>query len=201
MQYKNPSYTKNTSSTRRSIKKRLFLLAAILLVVGGVLAVLELTDTTHLFHQEKPTVVSGGPGTKGVDISDTSTDLPGKQGSSEDTDTSANQSDKQPGENTKKLTALQGPFVSHHDSSDEHRSINSACSTTSGAICQIIFTKDGVTKTLPAQMTDLGGATYWNGWEPKDIGLTAGKWKVTAKATLGSQIETAADALPLQVAP
>lgn len=203
MQYK--KYTNNlrqSAPTRRSTKKRLFLLAAILLLAAGVLATLELTDTTHIFHKKPVPQVTGGPGTKGTgdesaSSSDTSSSTAGS--GNDNTTVPDDETSKLPTNTSKKLIAPQGPFVSNHAPSAAHPTINSACNTTSGATCQILFTKDGVTKTLPAQTTDLGGATYWNGWKPKDIGLTPGEWKITAKVSLGSQTKTAADALPLKI--
>lgn len=95
-----------------------------------------------------------------------------------------------------------GNFVSNHNpnlsGSPTPNTEESVCNTTPGAKCEIIFTKDGITKSLPAQTTDNGGAAYWN-WKLQDVGLTEGSWKVTAKATLGSQMVTADDAVPLVV--
>ena len=53
-------------------------------------------------------------------------------------------------------------------------------------------------KSLPAQTTDAGGATYWN-WKLQDYGLTAGTWKITAIAKLNGQTQTATDATNLEI--
>jgi hypothetical protein len=53
---------------------------------------------------------------------------------------------------------------------------------------------------LSAQTADSGGAAYWD-WNLQQVGLTEGTWKVTAKATLGSQTKTADDVIPFEVGP
>jgi hypothetical protein len=101
-----------------------------------------------------------------------------------------------------KLLPPSGTFVSNHEpnlsGSPTPNQLQSTCSTTPGVTCQIFFTKDGVTKSLPAQKTDSGGATYWT-WKLQTIGLTEGSWKVTAKSTNGDQTVTSDDAVPLEV--
>ena len=105
---------------------------------------------------------------------------------------------------TATLTAPQGNFVSNHHpnlgGTPAPNTEQSVCNTTPGAICEIIFTKDGVTKSLQPQTADSGGAAYWS-WKIQDVGLTAGSWKVSAQATLGNQTKTADDAITLEVAP
>jgi len=108
------------------------------------------------------------------------------------------------GNDTTTLIAPSGNFVSNHEpnlsGSPAPNELASVCNTTSGATCQIAFTKDGVTKALPEQVTDRGGSTYWT-WKLQDIGLTAGTWSITAKATLNNQMKTTNDALNLAVSP
>lgn len=102
------------------------------------------------------------------------------------------------------LTAPQGNFVSNHHpnlgGTPAPNTEQSVCNTTPGAACEIIFTKDGVTKTLQAQATDSGGAAYWS-WKLQDVGLTPGSWQVNAKASSGSQTLSTPDAMNLEVAP
>jgi hypothetical protein len=99
-----------------------------------------------------------------------------------------------------------GNFVSNHRPSlSANATMNeeqSVCNTTPGATCQIKFTKGNITKTLPLQITDRGGATYWS-WkiQDKDIGLSTGSWQIQAVATLGNQTQTASDSLNLEVTP
>ena len=97
-----------------------------------------------------------------------------------------------------------GDFVSDHhpnlSGSPAPNLINSTCTTTPGATCQIEFTKDGVTKKLPSEVTDEGGSAYWS-WKLQDINLTAGSWQIKAIAVLGGSTKTTVDALPLEVSP
>lgn len=189
----------------RYSKRKILFSASLLIGAVIVLLALELTNTTHLFHHQPVAQVTGSPETKGVKhtptqtSSNTDTLQPTTNSSSSNNDKAAS---NPPGV---KLYTPRGPFVSDHrpnlSSHPAPNRENSVCSTTSGATCQIVFTKDGVTKKLPSQMTDAGGATYWNGWKLQDVGLTAGGWKITAVAKLGSQTVTADDALPLTVSP
>ena len=81
-----------------------------------------------------------------------------------------------------------GVFVSNHRPNISGKpypsQINSTCTTTPGTTCVITFTKNGETKSLTPQKTDANGNTSWN-WDIKDIGLTAGTWKIKAIASNG----------------
>ena len=176
------------------------LLSVVFLVVG-VIAALELTNTTFFFHK-RPQLPTAGPATKG-EINKP----PRVQTETEKTATKDDQSKNEEvtsGVDTNvPLAEPSGTFVSNHHPNlggkPAPNQIQSVCTTTSGAKCSIVFTKDGVTKSLPAQMTDSEGTTYWT-WKLQDIGLTAGSWHVEAKATLGSQTKTASDLMNLEVA-
>jgi len=101
------------------------------------------------------------------------------------------------------LIAPSGSFVSNHhpslSGSPAPNTVTSVCNTTPGATCQITFTMDSVTKSLPSQTVDSGGSTYWTNWKLQDVGLTAGSWKVNAIASLNGQTKTASDAMSLVV--
>jgi hypothetical protein len=164
-----------------------------ILVLAGIVTALELTNTTHWFHT-KPTGVAGNSYTKG--------DSNGSQSPTNTDDTNSTKpetSDSSPSDNQSdaksdaplvsgKLQAPQGTFANVYEASPDDE-MGSTCNTTPGATCQILFTKDGVTKSLPKENTDKGGAVFWS-WTPKKIGLTTGTWHITAKATLGSQVKT-----------
>jgi len=90
--------------------------------------------------------------------------------------------------NTKTLTAPSGTFANLYDATADTQ-MNSICSTTPGATCQIIFTKGGVSIALPVKIADSSSSATW-AWTPGQIGLSNGSWHVTAKATLGSQTKT-----------
>lgn len=113
--------------------------------------------------------------------------------------------DKDQAPSTAVATNLKEPsdstFVSNHNPKlSAGLALDSVCNTSPGATCKIIFTKDGVSKSLPDKIADSGGSAYWT-WTLSDVGLTAGTWKVTATATLGTQTKTAADAQALEVSP
>jgi hypothetical protein len=190
--------------TKPWIKLHPFLTLLLLLVFAGlIVTALELTNTTYFFHA-RPVEVTASPATKGVPQSKDSTksnSTPENNDSSTKGDGKVDDTASDPNAFLKEPT---GVFVSNHhpnlSGSPAPNTINSVCNTTSGATCQIIFTKGEEVKSLPAQMTDKGGATYWNGWKIQDIGLTKGEWHITAKVILGSQVKTADDALPLVVA-
>ncbi len=171
------------------------------IVVGvGTVAALELTDTTHFFHDEKTTPVAAGSAfnTKGE---------PKKQSGSDDDDPQGNGSSSTSA-NPKVVAASAnlitpfGNFVSNHrpnlSGSPAPSSLSSVCNTTPGASCTITFTKSGTNKSLPAQTADANGATYWN-WSLQDIGLMSGTWKIQANASLDGQTKSASDALDLVV--
>jgi len=187
--------------------KKILLIAAIVIVaLGGTVAALELTNTTHLFHAAKPVAnqtadsETKGETSQSSNASQSQTNsTPSSQPSSSDNKSPTGDG----GASDATLVAPSGDFVSNHHpnlgGSPAPNQITSVCNTTPGASCQIIFTKDGVTKSLAAQTTDKGGATYWNNWKLQDIGLTTGSWHIQAKATLGSQTKTADDAMNLEV--
>lgn len=97
------------------------------------------------------------------------------------------------------LLAPTGNFVSNHRPGQNNSPLSetSVCTTSPGAVCQIVFTNNGVTRSLPSQTTDRAGSTFWNGWTPTSVGLTAGSWQVQAKATLGNQTKVANDQMEL----
>ncbi len=207
-------YNKNLKMKQQkhgSRRKRwvLAVAAVIILATGGCLVFRH-------YHHKKIIAVTASQDTKGEGTTATtpSNTTGNAGGTTNSSSTSSNTSGSQPGDNkansggttpapTAKLITPTGDFVSAHhlSASGSPAPINSTCTTTPGATCQIIFTKDGVTKSLPAQITDRGGSTYWNGWKLQDYGLTAGEWHIQAKATLGSQVATADDAMALDVQP
>jgi hypothetical protein len=133
-----------------------------------------------------------------ITASNVENSLPSKHadaGSNDSSDTSSPsaQSDnpKEPSQtsaSSKTLTAPSGTFANLYDASVDTQ-MNSICNTTSGATCQIIFTKGSLSIALPAKTTDNDGVASW-AWTPQQIGLTSGKWHVTAKAVLASQTKT-----------
>lgn len=202
----------NKPQTRRRIKRPLLIGLAVVATAGITLAILEYTDTTYIFH-DRPVTRETQPNTPGRTIN---SDTKGEGSTSDPKDNNSGQSDnngntapnpnseddKTPNDTNTSATLIEpsGQFVNTHimsaDGSDASGSSN--CVTTPGAKCEIIFTKGSETKSLGIQTTDRGGATYWS-WSPKSVGLSPGKWKIQAKATLGSQVKTASDATNLEI--
>jgi len=184
-----------TNATRTSPKRpTTFWLVGLLLVVVAVVAVLELTNTTHLFHKD---LGSGGiPST-----SPTKTTKPAVNNTSSTSDQT-----KTAVNNSATITTggpppqvPTGNFVSNHrPGGSAPTSEASTCNTTPGAVCYIQFTKGSITKKLDAQTTGKDGGAIWY-WDVKSAGLEAGSWKVTAVATLNGQTQTADDGLALEV--
>lgn len=181
-----------------SLLKTPYVLGVLLII--GVFAALELTDTTHVFHKGgsgKP-AVSASQSTKG----EPSNDGGEKSSESNKDDPTATPSDSTPEKNigsSSSLIAPTGNFVSAHSNVPVSAALSSVCNTTSGAECRISFESGGTTKSLPAQIVDAGGSAYWNSWTPKSIGLTPGRWKVQAIAALGSATRSSDDAMDLVV--
>lgn len=117
-----------------------------------------------------------------------------------DNQQTSSQTDKKVSEQTP--LAPVGVFVSNHhpnlSGSPAPNTESSTCTTTPNVKCQITFTMDGVTKTLPSKITDENGNTSWS-WDIKEIGLTEGAWKVTAVAINGDKTATSEDALYLEI--
>jgi hypothetical protein len=196
MKYKQKLHT-NKKQTRRI--KPLWVVIGVVLAAGAILPALELTNTTYLFHKKN---LVTAPVTSDRTNNDNTKGEPAPEGPSDYNAGNANKdSEEQPNDDTP-LKAPTGNFVSNHrpnlDGDPAPNEIQSVCVTTPGATCVIVFTKGSVTKQLPPQQTDLGGAAYWT-WKLKDIGVTEGTWKVEAKVTRGSQSQTATDPIMLEV--
>lgn len=92
-----------------------------------------------------------------------------------------------------------GTFVSnHYINLASHTAQNSVCHTSPGAQCAVVFSRGSTTRSLPAKQTDANGNTSWN-WDVKELGLTAGSWTVTSKATNGQHSSTAVDQINLEI--
>lgn len=166
-----------------------------LLILAGIFAILELTNTTHVFHKE-PLVASGVAfNTKGEKASSSN--------SSKKNDHSFGSSSSNKSDSAAILFTPTGTFVSNHhpnlSGSPAPNTIASVCNTTPGANCKLVFTNGDTTKELSAQTADANGSVYWN-WKLQDIRLTSGTWKVQAVASLGGQTKKASDAMDLVVA-
>jgi hypothetical protein len=182
---------------RKVLDKRLLVGGLLLLIVILIVVGLELSGVTHIFHKNPAPVVSGSSfNTKGEPRST-------KESAGNSSGSAGTSSKSGSGGSPVTLIAPSGSFVSNHHpnlgGSPAPNTMSSVCNTTPGASCRITFTKDGVAKSLDAQMADANGATYWN-WKLQDIGLTEGTWSIQASATLDGQTKTASDAMDLVVA-
>jgi hypothetical protein len=177
---------------RNWLANLLLVLAVLVLIITG----LEATNTTHFFHHSQTVnPVSASSATKGE------ASTRGKTTASSTTSGNDKNTGGQAVNTTAVLLSPTGTFVSNHHlslSNSSSSQIASNCTTTPGASCEIVFTNGSTVKSLPSQTTDVGGSTFWT-WKLQDIGITAGSWSIQAKATLGSQAQTAADALNLEV--
>jgi len=195
---------------RDNRKKKFIILGGILLaVVISIVAALELTDTTHLFHTAKiiqaPTAsqeTKGEPAAPDADDKSSTSKNPAGPASSSEGKPADTQSTKEGNgaSSSAPLVTPSGNFVSAHKVPSD-APIASVCNTTPGASCKITFTMNGTTKSLSTETADRGGSVYWNSWTPASIGLAAGSWKIEAIATSSGQTKTATDALPLEVSP
>lgn len=176
-----------------------------LIVIAGVIAFFiyrssankkPATTASQLTKGEKTTDSNKSSGNSSSNGSSTS-------GLGSQTSDDKNETSNQPSANAT-LIAPTGTFVSNHrpnlGGSPAPNEEQSTCNTTPGATCQISFTYNGVTKSLPAQTADSGGATYWT-WDLQDIGLTEGSWQIQATARLNGKTLTGSDALKLEVQP
>lgn len=158
-------------------------LITVLVLAGAIFAVLELTNTTHVFNK------SSGPTGSGSNSKPKTVKHGLLEGSSGSGTVGINKG-KNPAQNTPAngpLLAPTGTFVNTYTAA-LHDQLTSTCNTTPDAMCQITFTRNGVTKALPARQADGNGAVFW-AWHPDDsnVGLTVGAWHIVAVATQGSQ--------------
>lgn len=194
------SSTMYVNSKNASKNKKLNIRLVVPLIVLGIIAILfllEYTNTINLLRNEPEFVPSPtiGQQTKG--------EVPTEQQGEPQTDQAeVSPKDSQKAVGNSPGTAVEikdiaGNFVSSHEVGRDSR-MASSCVTSPGVKCTITFIKDGVNKSLNEQVTDREGAAYWE-WTPKQIGLSAGEWKIEARAWNDSNSKTAPDALTLKV--
>ena len=188
-------------STKKSYTRIALILIAIAVVV---VLLLEVTNTTHVFHKAKLTVST---------IHSThpsSTTAPSSSKSQAQPNVSSppsNQTDKNTNLAAPASSSGMGPatptgtFISNHQPSlgaqPDRTQENSVCVTTPGATCYIEFTQGSVVKKLDTETTDINGAAYWT-WDVSQDGFTIGTWQVAAIATLNGKTATGTDTLEVQ---
>jgi hypothetical protein len=93
-----------------------------------------------------------------------------------------------------------GTFVSNHmpGQNGSPTQETSTCTSTPSASCTIKFTMGEYERTLAAKTVGPSGTVSWS-WDIADYSFPAGKWQVTASATLNGQTKTTADPQPLEI--
>lgn len=181
-----------------SVTKKVF---AALVLLFLTIALLEIMKVTHFFNKSDSKPASTVP-----NLQTGSSKLPGASSADSPSTQSGPETNTENQGNTSsaELASPSGSFVSNHKPNLSGRPApnqeESVCITTPGAQCEIIFTKDGVTKTLPTKTVGANGSASWE-WTLQEIGLTEGNWQVAARATSGSQVKTTTDSLLLEVRP
>lgn len=185
----------------KKVSKKVIFLSIIFLIVL-ILFLLEITNTTHIFHKAKfakageTHAITASASTKGSSDSAFSNAKGGPAANS------AKNSPSPSSDTT--LLEPNGTFVSNHrpnlSGSPRPNDMQSSCVTTPGVSCRITFTNGAIVKSLPTRTTDAGGGAYWQ-WKLQDIGLTAGVWRVDAIASSGSQTKSVSDTIELVVSP
>lgn len=176
-------------------------------IIIGIVAVIMLAAGYLLYKHFTPKPVDGS-GIYNKSTLNPDPNVPVTKKESAGVNNSKDQGDNQEGPSIDPQTTPTAPigtFISNHrpnlSGSPAPSQETSTCTTTPGAECRIEFTKDGVTKVLPAKKTDQNGNVNWSNWNIQDIGLTAGTWKVTVIASNGSLNSSTVDATDLVVSP
>lgn len=183
------------AAVRKKSSSKLVLGCVVVALLVVTVAALELTNVTHIFHQQK--AVSGP--IKPIKV--TTPHHPVPTSDVKNTGLGGNStSPSYSSGSTATLVAPYGALVSNHKPGQNGTSATeqSECITTPGASCYMKIIKGDVVKTLPTQKVDSSGVTFWV-WDIKSAGLTTGSWQVQAVAALGSQTKSTTDQRPLEV--
>lgn len=188
--------------TKKSYTRIALILIAIAVVIVGLL---EVTNTTHVFHKAKLTVStinSTHPSSTTAHSSSKSPAQPNVSSPpSNQIDKNTNLAAPTSSSGTGPVTPT-GTFISNHQPSlgaqPNRAQENSVCVTTPGATCYIEFTQGSAINKLQAETTDINGAAYWTWDVSKDAGFTTGTWQVAAIATLNGKTATGTDTMEVQ---
>lgn len=183
-----------------TLKRSALIGGSIIILAAATIAGLELSNTTHWFHQQQPVKVKiNGNKTATANPNVPSSqnkpsNLAGPTGLSSPKSGGTGTNQNQPGQIAPGVQPSQpiGQFVSDHHPSSINESEVSACTTTPGATCQITFTNGSTSRSLQALVTNGNGSVTWN-WTPAQIGLAAGNWQITATASNGSKTASVTD--------
>jgi hypothetical protein len=196
---------KNQHKTSRR-RTWLFILLGGLLLIAAIYGFLAITHAGNIIGTKPSKTQTANQSTKGEPANSSNGNTSSNGNNNSDGNTTGD--DKQNGstgtQDSAAAAAPSGNFVSNYapslSATGAKEQIQSVCNTTPGATCTISFSKDGTTKSLEKRVTDKGGSSYWT-WTLKDIGLTAGNWKITATAELNGHQTSTTDTLPLEVQP
>jgi cytoskeletal protein RodZ len=181
----------------------------VILLAVVILGVLELTNTTYLLHDKQAvssTIPADSPD------SDSSSDDSSSGDPNTTTNTATSPATPPTASKTPGTTPNSGPpqtpsgnFVSNHQPSLGNKdgsssALESVCVTSVGATCKIIFTRDGVTKTLEEKKVGSDGFALWT-WDINQAGFVEGTWEITAISTLNGVTSTSKDPLNMEVKP
>lgn len=173
-------------------RRALVIVLAVLIVLLLIAVAFEVTGVTDFFNPRRAEQYATTPASPTRTLNE---NTKGEQ----QTETEPEDQKDQEQPNSAELIDPTGVFVSNHRPGHGGDILQSTCNTTPGSMCEIVFTKGSIVKSLPPQQTDQGGSAYWF-WSLQDLGLEEGSWKITAKATLGSQTKSTTDPIPLEVA-
>jgi|SRR5579862_1146368 len=181
------------------------LLATVAGVIIVLVAVLEITNTTHIFHHQSipPVIPTHGSSTTS---SSNSSQSSLKSNSTPSSNSSAKNPLPSPSSGSTLITPF-GDFVSNHNPGAPDQNGNptptsetSVCDTTPGATCYISFTNsNGQTTQLPTQTAGSDGSTSWDWDVSQDAHLTKGEWQITAVASLNGQTKSTNDPTKLTI--
>jgi hypothetical protein len=193
-------------STRKPTtrKKYLLIFVAVLVLAAIVMTILELTNTTYIFHKKSvPAIIPTASTSHTKSSAKTSNE---KSVTPSATAISTPQSSKvasSAGGSSNSTTVLAQPYgdlVSNHEPGQNGSNTDevSTCNTTAGASCYIQFTNTANNQTtkLPVQTTGDDGSTTWS-WNANI--LSSGKWQVTAVASLNGQTKSVTDPTQLEI--
>lgn len=185
---------------QKIFRRKSFWALCVVLAAVGVVAVLELTNTTYLLH--KKVVPATIPAKSQESEAKKSASKNSGDSKQKDTDEEKTKIASSAGGTGSNLPLIEpfGSLVSNHtpgqNGSDTKE--QSTCNTTPGATCYIEFThtSNGKVTRLPSQTTGSDGSTGWS-WDAKT--LTAGQWEVKAVASLNGQTKSVTDNMKLEV--
>lgn len=201
-------HKKFQAGKQKSSRRRLLWCLPALVGLGlVVMLVLELTNTTYIFHKRPAYVTIPSKATN-----TTAAATPNSSSSKSTTTTSTSSAstpapasvDKTYSQPTASPTTLvlgtAQTFVSNHKPGQDGASTaeQSACNTTPGATCYIQFTQGDLTRSLETKTADNNGTVIWN-WDTKGANFSSGSWQITAVAALGGQTKSAHDQLALEI--